>query len=492
MGAAMQGEGQELFTPGFNGSIRVESRKERLTSNAGALVLRELIERLGIIAHLVERLDDPRSPELITHPLGEMLRTWIVLLALGWRDQDDADALRDDAALRLAASDRRGDRPLQTRTPEQRESNHNPAEPDGLASQPTRSRLARTLSTAANRQALRDGLFEVAARRYTTTRGGGRSRYLTIDVDSLPVRVEGHQPGSEYNGHYHARIYHPLVATLGEAGDLLDVQLREGTSHTAAGALGFILPLIDRVEARICQVASVRVDAGFPEEELLGGLETRRVGYVARVRNNARLDALAEPLLRRPAGRRPKEPREWFHEMTYAAESWSRERRVVLVVQERPDELYLHHFWLITSWTTEQMTGEQLLDLYRVRGTAEGYMGELMNVLDPALSSSPRQKANYRGAPISRNYPSGDSFAINEVLLLLNAIAYNVMHAARVMVERETGEGCSIKRLRERVLRVAARVITHARTVVVVIEQAAADMWRRLWNQLVAFRVADA
>ena len=119
-------------------------------------------------------------------------------------------------------------------------------------------------------------------------------------------------------------------------------------------------------------------------------------------------------------------------------------------------------------------------------------MGELMNVLEPALSSSPRQKSKYGGAKIARNYPSGDSFAINEVLLLLNAIAYNVMHAARVMVERETGEGCSIMRVRERVLRIAARVITHARTVIVVVEQAAVDMWQRLWKQLVVFRIADA
>jgi hypothetical protein len=447
---------------------------------------------LGIIAYLADRLDDPRDPDGVTHPLGEMLRTWIILLALGWRDQDDADALRDDAAMRLAASDRRGDGPLKTRTPEQREKNHNPEVPDGLASQPTRSRLARALSTVSNREVLRDGLLEIAARRYTTMRGGARSRYLTIDVDSLPIQVEGHQPGSAHNGHYHARVYHPLVATVGATGDILDVQLREGNVHTAAGALGFITALIDRVEGRMCQVASVRIDAGFPEEELLGALEARDRGYVARVKNNARLDARAEPLLRRPAGRRPKEPREWFHEMTYAADSWSRERRVVLVVQERPDELYLHHFWLITNWTSEQMSGEQLLALYRVRGTAEGHMGELMNVLEPALSSSPRQKSNYAGAPIARNYPSGDSFAINEVLLLLNAIAYNVMHAARVMVEQETGEGCSIMRVRERVLRVAARVITHARTVIVVVEQAAVDMWRRLWKQLLVFRVADA
>ncbi len=39
----------------------------------------------------------------------------------------------------------------------------------------------------------------------------------------------------------------------------------------------------------------------------------------------------------------------WSHEMTYRAGPWSRERRVALVVLERPDELLLDHFWPLTS-----------------------------------------------------------------------------------------------------------------------------------------------
>ena len=152
--------------------------------------------------------------------------------------------------------------------------------------------------------------------------------------------------------------------------------------HTADGALDFILPLLDRVEARLCQVAAVRMDAGFPEEKLLSGLERRGTPYVARVKNNAVLDRMALPHLHRPVGRPPAEPRTWLHELSYQAESWSRPRRVVLVVLERESELFLHHFWLITNWAPSQMDGNALLELYRQRGTAEGHMGELMSVLD--------------------------------------------------------------------------------------------------------------
>ena len=113
------GEELALFRAEFNGSLRIEARPERLTSEAGAIFLREVIERLGISGWLVRRLEDTRDPELITHPLDELLNTSLLLLGQGWRDQDDADALRNDSVFRLAVSGRRGISPLETREREE-------------------------------------------------------------------------------------------------------------------------------------------------------------------------------------------------------------------------------------------------------------------------------------------------------------------------------------------------------------------------------------
>ena len=473
-----------LFRAEFNHSLRLESRPERLTSDAGAVVLREVTERLGIIDWMTKRLVDRRDPELITHPLSELLRTSLLLLGQGWRDHDDADRLRDDAVFRLAVSDRRGIGPLEIRPNEERARDKNPVVPDGLASQPTLSRLVGMLAEGGNREVLRASLLEFAARRNRVGRNGHRFRYQTIDLDSLPIEVEGHQPGSAYNGYYHTRIYHPLIASVGETGDLLDAKLREGNAHTAAGATDFLLPLLDEVEKKLCQVAAVRIDAGFPEEELLSALEERGTPYVARLRNNAVLDRMAAPFLRRPPGRPPGEPRTWCYESSYRAEPWSRERRVVLVVMERAEEFFLHHFWLVTSWTADEMGPHALLDLYRQRGTAEGHMGELMSVLDPALSSSPRAKTHYRGRPLEQSLVAGDSFANNEARLLLNVLAYNVVHAARVLMEKATGQGWGLGRFREVILRVAARVLLHGRRAVVIVGEASATLWRMLWMRI--------
>jgi len=286
-------------------------------------------------------------------------------------------------------------------------------------------------------------------------------------------------------------VYHPLVASSAETGDLLDVVLRKGNAHTAEGALGFIAPLIDRVEKSLCQVASVRFDAGLPEEGLLSHLENRKTGYVARVKNNAVLDRMATPYLTRPVGRPPSELRTWFHELTYKAESWSCARRVVLVVLEREGELFLHHFWLITNWPPAQMPAGELLALYRDRGTAEAHQGEWKDVFDPALSSSPRPKSTYGGQEPARRYASGDSFAINEVRLLLDALAYNILHVGRTLMEKATGEGWSLRRLRERVLRVAARVLVHGRRATLVIAEAASHLWCSLWSKLSRFQLTE-
>jgi hypothetical protein len=472
---------QGLLAVDFNRAIKVEGRPERLTADAGALLIRQVDHRLGLSQSLAQSLIDPRVQDLITHPLQELLLTSLILMALGWRDQDDADALRHDPLLRLAVSQRRGEAPLLPPLSGE-------LVPDGLASQPTLSRLLRILSSPQNRRTLRDSLAEVAGRRQRGMGRGHRARHLTIDVDSLPIEVEGQQAGSAYNGHYHCRCYHPLVVTCAETGDLLEAVLRPGNAHTAEGSLEFLLPLLDRLERLYSVTVSVRGDAGFPEPKLLEGLESRKTKYVFRIKNNAVLDRLAEPYLSRPPGRPPREPRTWFHELSYQAESWSQPRRVVLVVQERAGELFLHHFWLLTNWTERQVSGEALLERYRKRGTAEGHFGELMDVLAPALSSTVRQKGHYRGQVPARRTEAGDPFGANEAKLLLSCLAYNLAHTARLLLERETGQGWSLRRVRERVLKVAGRVVLHSRQVVVVLGAAVADRWRGLLQSLSRLR----
>jgi hypothetical protein len=129
------GETLQRVTPSFNRSLRIESRTDRLTGDPGAVVLREILERSGILGWMTARLKGPRSQVDVTHDLASLIRTCVLLSAQGWPDHDDADALRHDPAFRLAASSAAGLTPLGG---------------PGLASQPTLSRFTALMAEPAN------------------------------------------------------------------------------------------------------------------------------------------------------------------------------------------------------------------------------------------------------------------------------------------------------------------------------------------------------
>lgn len=473
----MASEQYHLFQPEFNRSIQVEVRDERLTSDAGVLLCRETAERLGLFAGLAGRLEDPRSEKALTHPLTELLRTLVLLRIQGWGDQDDADRLRADPALRLAVSDRRGDRSLREED----------GAPQGLASQPTLSRTLRTLSSEANRKVLREELLGWAVARLRSE--GALHRPMWLDGDSLPIRVHGHQDQAEYNGHYKKTCFHPFVVTLGDPGDLLGVWLRSGTTHTAKGALDYLLDTKKHFEELGGQVAGVRLDAGMPSEPLLAGLEDKSVPYVARLRRNSVLTRMAGdinllPHIPVPGG----EPETRFFELRYAAGSWSRERRIIGVTIQEPGELLARTFYLVTS--LEDLPAGEVLDLYRRRGNAENNFGEWMSSMDPHLSSTRRTKSHYRRQvpdPAKRAVPV-EPFAVNEALLLVSALAYNLLHIVRTQVETATSKGWTLRSVREKVLKVGARVLLGGRRVTVVVAQSARRLWAALWSQLRVLR----
>ncbi len=310
-----------------------------------------------------------------------------------------------------------------------------------------------------------EGLLRLVVWRLTSLKNGERPKQLTLDIDGLPIEVHGHQGGSAYHGLYGARIYSPLVASLAETGDMVGGLLREGNAGPAENADTWIPHLVRRLNESTGAQVRVRIDAGFTDNATLEALEDREIEYLGRLRSHTGLQKLAAPLLKRPPGRPPEQPREWCHDLEYQAGSWSAPRRVVLVVQERPDDLLLHAFFLVTNLSKFDWPPEKVLALYRKRGSAEAHMGEVKSALDVHLSSTDR------GASTVQNV-----MARNEVSLLLSLYAYQVLHGLRCLLERQTRQGWSLSRMREQVLKVAATLRLHARRITVHLG-AAADKW---------------
>ena len=168
------------------------------------------------------------------------------------------------------------------------------------------------------RTVLRQAIAELADRPLLLDNKGHRKQTMTIDADSLPVEVHGQQFGSEWNGHYHRRMYHPLVASCAETRIWTAVASGEGAY--GRGRLGTFMRIGGSCKATLCRSA-IPYRCALTTMRL-SGLESRKVPYVARIRNNQVLGRLAEPYLKRPPGRPPQTPRGWCYEESYQAGTW--------------------------------------------------------------------------------------------------------------------------------------------------------------------------
>ena len=143
------------------------------------------------------------------------------------------------------------------------------------------------------------------------------------------------------------------------------------------------------------------------------------------------------------------------------------------MVSKRPDDLFLHHFYLVTSLDNNEWHGHEVLNLYRKRGKAEGHMGELKDTLNVHLSST------CRGASTVQQV-----MGRNQVNLLLDLYAYQLMHSLRVLMEYITHQGWSLRKVREQILKVAATVAVHDRRIRVHIGRAGNKWWPVLLRHL--------
>ena len=471
------GEAQAtLFEPEFNRSIKVQTSEQRITSHAGAVLLREIDHKLGLVESLAERLTDPRQPEKIRYTATELLRERIYAFALGSENQDDLDRLSHDPAMRMATWDRPGEEVLEQR----------------LASQPTQSRLIDWLANfPENREALRHGLFDWTHRHLRSTSRGGDHAVMraTIDVDSFPIKVHGQQQGGHYNGYYRDTVYHPLVASFSVHGDydstrqghrlgtgFLHAMLRQGQVHTAQGTRRFMRRVIEQAR-QLARSFDLRLDAGYTLGEVMDDLSDQQVRFCGRLKKNAVLDRLAEPHLFRPPGRPPAEGYEKVIELgQHRAAGWKHAQRLILVVVDKPDpssgqlNLLPHYFFLVTNWPKTLRGGEELLAHYRQRGTFEDRLGEFNEVIGPHLSSR--------------------EFVENEVTMLLALLAFNVTSILRNEFEDAVGGCWDLHRFQQSVLRAGGRVVKHARRLWLHVEESVGPFWQVMTRRIAQLRLS--
>lgn len=190
-----------------------------LTSDAGVLVLAEIERRLGIAERLSACLDDPRSPDRIRHDLAEMIRFHMLLIASGYQDANDCDALRTDPAFKMAVG----------RLPESGAD---------LCSQPTMCRLENLPDKIALSR-MTDAMVELFCGSFTAV-----PRRIVLDIDDTLDRVHGHQQLSLFHAHYDHRCFLPIHIYDAASGKPAAVILRPGKTPNGAEVLLVIRHLV--------------------------------------------------------------------------------------------------------------------------------------------------------------------------------------------------------------------------------------------------------
>ena len=95
-----------VFQAHFSRKVEAGFDGGQMTSDGGALLLRETDRRLNLLPRLAECFLDGRNPLLVKHSVAELVSQRMYGLALGYEDLNDHEQLRQDALLRVLTGKR--------------------------------------------------------------------------------------------------------------------------------------------------------------------------------------------------------------------------------------------------------------------------------------------------------------------------------------------------------------------------------------------------
>ena len=407
-----------VLRPDFERRVMIHFRGSVVTSDAGLLAYRELDDALGLSESASDRLADARTGKNGRHALVGMLRQSVFGRLAGYEDVNDAERLRHDPAMRWIIGGKA-------------------AKGKGASPSQMGRFETRWLAQSENLAALTD-LSGHWIDRVAKHRRGDR---IVLDLDSSVSPTHGEQENSVWNGHFGCTCYHPLFL-FNQHGDLERSVLRPGNVHSADGWEGVLKPVVARYQ-RTGKTVAFRGDAAFAQPSMYEYLESLGIEYAIRLPANQVLQARIADLLTRPVGRPPHYVLRYYRSFRYGAKSWSRPRRVIAKVEWHPGELLPRVGFIITNLT---IMSKNVVAFYNKRGTAEQWIKE------------------GKGA-IKWTRLSCRTFNANAVRLQLHALAYNLGNFLRTLATPEAIANWSLTSLREKLIKIGARVVSHGRYV---------------------------
>jgi len=402
----------------FDRRLKLEFHGSRITSNAGLLAYRELDDALGLSEIAGTVLQDSRTGKNGWHELAGLLRQSVFGRVGGYEDVNDADRLGRDPAMRWIVGGKAIERQAASSSQMGRFETELLASDDNFAA-----------------------LSELCGQWIDRVHDRHPPKKIILDMDSSVSPTHGEQEGTAYNGHFGCTCYHPLFL-FNQFGDLERCSLRPGNVHSADCWRDVLEPVVERYRERNLR-CYFRGDAAFASPDIYEFLEDAGFLYAIRLKANKVLQERIAHLLIRPVGRPPNHVRRYYANFSYKAGSWGTKRRVVAKVEWHPGELYPRVGFIVTNLSRP---AERVVAFYNHRGTAEQYIKE----------------GKYA---IKWTRLSCRKFRNNEVRLQLHALAYNLGNFMRTLALPKEVEHWSLTTLREKLVKIGAKVVHHGRYV---------------------------
>jgi hypothetical protein len=278
--------------------------------------MRELDDALGLSGRASSALHDNRRGKNTVHRLDGLFRQSVYGRLAGYEDVNDADRLALDPVMRQVVGGRAVDAQAAS------------------ALQMGRFEIG-TLALPGNLEALAD-LNGQWIDRFHDRHG---LKFIVLDMDSSVSPTHGDQEGSAWNGHFDCSCYHPLFL-FNQFGMLERCALRHGNVHSADGWKAVLDPVIARYAGRDL-MRFFRAAAAFAIPATYARLEEAGYFYAIRLPANTVLRERIAHRLTRPVGR-PSLTRvkRFYEDISYQAQSWDKERRVIAKIEWHPGELF--------------------------------------------------------------------------------------------------------------------------------------------------------
>jgi len=412
----------ENFAPGLNlfpikgRHIELSYSGDRISSDGGLLLLRELDSQLNLLSSASNCIQDARDHRYIDHSIKELLTQRVFQIAAGYEDCNDCNDLREDMIFKICAG-------------------RLPQSDNDLASQPTMSRLENTV-TRTDLFRLGKCLVDIFISSYSKT-----PSIIILDCDDTDNDTYGQQELALFNNFYNEHCYMPIHIYEGLSGKLVTTILRPGRRNKQVNIARLLQKLVSYLRMKWPKTKIiVRGDSHFESKDFMDWTGTQsNVGFITGLAGNAKLHELAQITIESAQREfnQYQKPVKRYHSFMYKAGSWENYQRVIVKVEVTSMGTNIRY--IVTS-----LTDFRTRDLYEKGYCARGSME--LRIKDHKLY-------------LKSDRSSCTKFTANQFRLFLHSMAYILIHTLQKEVLKGSEyANATMKTIQLKIIKTAAWV----------------------------------